>query len=136
MSDTRTEIVEALDRLNSLVGRRDHAILDEFDDRADVLLVGSEVGEIAEGPEALAAFFRHIFELPVRIGWSWQNVRVSSADNVAWLFAEGHVVITSESGQKKMPYRLTGVLERRAEKWKWRHFHGSEPVQKRNERAA
>jgi hypothetical protein len=129
MNDVRTEIIEALDRLNSLMGRRDLAILNEFDSRANVLVVGSEVGEIAEGPEALGALFRHIFALPVHIGWSWQNVRVSSANDVAWLFAEGHVVITGGADQKKMPYRLTGVLERRDKTWKWRHFHGSEPAQ-------
>jgi hypothetical protein len=60
MSDTRTEIVEALDRLNSLMDRRDITVLSEFDDRANVLLIGSEEGEIAEGPEALAALFRHV----------------------------------------------------------------------------
>lgn len=131
MSETRKEIVEALERLNSLVGRRDLTVLTEFDDAADVLLVGSEEGEIAEGPEALDLLFRHIFDLPVRIDWSWRNVRVSCVGEVAWIFAEGHVNMTSDSGQKQMPYRLSGVLERRKGKWKWRHFHGSEPVKDR-----
>jgi ketosteroid isomerase-like protein len=131
MTDTRKEIIEALDRMNSLVGRRDLAVLSEFANAADVLLVGSEEDEIAEGPEGLASFFRHIFDLPIRLGWSWRNVRVSSEGQIAWVFAEGHVNITTDSDQEQLPFRLSGVLERRQGQWKWRQFHGSEPAKKR-----
>jgi hypothetical protein len=27
-----------------------------------------------------------------------------------------------------VPYRMTGVLERQRDTWRWRHFHGSEPI--------
>jgi ketosteroid isomerase-like protein len=131
LSDTRTEVLEALDRLNSMVTRRDLAVLSEFDDRADVLLVGPKEGEIADGPGAVTALFQHVFGLPLRIGWSWQNIRVSSSGHIAWLFAEGHVIMTGEAGQTKSPYRASGVLERHGNRWKWRQFHGSEPAVKR-----
>ena len=53
---------------------------------------------------------------------------MSSVGDVAWLYAEGHVVISRDASEHRSPYRLTGVLERRAGTWRWRLFHGSEPV--------
>jgi ketosteroid isomerase-like protein len=53
---------------------------------------------------------------------------VSSVGDVAWLYAEGHVVISGDDSEQRSPYRLTGVLERMAGTWRWRLFHGSEPV--------
>ena len=54
--------------------------------------------------------------------------RSGSHGDVAWLFASGEVVVTDHGADTRVPYRLTGVLERRNGAWKWRQFHGSEPA--------
>lgn len=111
-----------------LVSRKDPLVMSEFAPDAEVLLVGSENGEVVEGPGALRDFFTRVFRAPANVGWEWRKVRISSCQDVAWLFAEGEVVIVADAKPQRRPYRLTGVLQRQGKKWLWRHFHGSEPT--------
>ncbi|MEO7743019.1 MAG: nuclear transport factor 2 family protein [Usitatibacter sp.] len=125
--EAKTQVTQALQRLGLLVSRKDMAVLSEFAADADVLLVGSERGEVVEGPAGLRDFFQRVFRSPAHIGWEWRKVRISSSDNIAWLFAEGEVVIVVDARPQRRPYRLTGVLERQHRRWFWKHFHGAEP---------
>jgi ketosteroid isomerase-like protein len=118
----------AMDRLNLLLSRHDPKIIQEFAPDSDVLLLGSDADELAIGHEQLADFFQKIVSLPVTLSWEWKQTKVSSLGNVAWIFAQGDIVVRSASGEKRSPYRLTGVLERQNGKWLWRQFHGSEPA--------
>ena len=111
-----------------LVSRKDPLVMSEFAPDADVTLVGSENGEVVEGTGALRDFFTRVFRAPANVGWEWRKVRISSCEDVAWLFAEGEVVIVADAKPQRRPYRLTGVLQRHGKKWLWRHFHGSEPT--------
>lgn len=127
-AECRTQVTAALQRLGMLVSRKDPSVLAEFANDADVLLVGSEGSEVIEGPAALRSFFSEVFRAPANIGWEWRRVRISSADDVAWLFAEGDLVIVADARPQRRPYRLTGVLQRQGRRWLWKHFHGSEPA--------
>lgn len=123
--DIHPQVQEALARLGTLVFNRDSKVLSEFAD--DALLVGSEPGELAQGSNQLREFFKRIFARPVRFSWQWHRLRVSSEGELAWLFAEGEVVMVSDSGEKRAPYRLSGVLQWKSGEWVWRQFHGAEP---------
>lgn len=126
--EAKREVTAALNRLGMLVSRKDPAVIGEFASDAEVLLVGSEGGEIVEGSGALREFFQRVFRAPANVGWEWRKVRVACEENVAWLFAEGEVVIVADARPQRRPYRLTGVLSRHGKRWIWRHFHGSEPT--------
>lgn len=128
MTDLRSELLDLLDRLNGLVRGRDLRVLEEFAPHDDTLLVGSELGEVARGPGEMEAFFRAFFALPYTAGWVWRAVDIAGLGDVAWLFAEGDVIVIGADGEQRMPYRLAGVLERRDGRWTWRLFHGSEPA--------
>jgi hypothetical protein len=122
------EVLAALQRLNAFVSGKDMAFLSEFAPTADIRLVGSEGHEIAEGPEQIRAFLKKLFALPITISWDWQTRAVSSSGSIAWVFASGEAVISSGNDEKRLPYRMTGVLERHGDRWLWRLFHGSEPA--------
>ena len=115
-------------RLNDLLGRRDMAILDEFVDSADTLLVGSARQDQARGRAQLEAHFRNDFERPESFSFAWREVDVAVRGPVAWLHAEGELVAHGDEGDRREPYRLTGVLELHGGKWLWRLFHGSQPA--------
>jgi ketosteroid isomerase-like protein len=120
----------ALMRLNALLAERDMALVDEFLDSDDVLLVGSEMGEVARGREGVSAHFKEIFGRRRTLSFSWREVEVSVHGAVAFLHAEGEAVLTDAKGKaERRPYRLTGVFELHRGLWKWRLFHGSEPQQ-------
>jgi ketosteroid isomerase-like protein len=123
----RSEVLAAVDRLRDLLWARDPSIVEEFADSPDVLLVGSDDGEIARGRAEIESLLRALFELPVRLRWEWRHRDISVAGDIAWLFADCEVVIASDQEEKRKPYRLTGVLQRVSGNWRWRQFHGSQP---------
>ena len=126
---SRDEVVSAaLARLNRFLSTRDRAIIDEFAATADVVLLGSAAEELAIGHDQLGLFFDRLFALPAQLSWDWKQTRIASAGDIAWVFAEGDVVISADGVESRSPYRMTGVLERRAGRWRWRQFHGSEPA--------
>jgi uncharacterized protein (TIGR02246 family) len=124
LSDT-AGIEDALWRLGRLMYERDPAMADEF--VADALLVGSEPGEIARGREAIRALIAGIHAQTYRATWQWDSVDVRVEGNIGWLFADGHFVAEEAGQQRRLGYRLAGVLQRLDGWWRWRLFHGSEP---------
>ena len=127
-AEMRDQVLQALEQFERMVAERDPALLSEFAQEADVRLVGSEVSEVATGPADVEALVRRLFGLPVQIRWEWRSRDVSFIGDVAWLFAQGEAVLSGEGTEQRVPYRMTGVLERRGDTWRWRHFHGSEPI--------
>jgi hypothetical protein len=118
---------QALTRFTTLLEHRDPALIDEFVDDPDVLVVGSEASEIEIGREQIAQMIKSLAAGPA-VRFTWKQTRSGSKDDVAWLFASGDAVIMDSGKETRLPYRLTGVLERRNGRWKWRQFHGSEPA--------
>lgn len=118
----------ALIRLNELVGRRDRAVLDEFVPAPDTMMISSQSGEIARGPAEIAAYVERLYAQPEAVSWAWRRVEVSVRGEIAWLIADGEIVFHGDEGDRRAPYRLTGVLEHRLDRWRWRLFHGSQPA--------
>ncbi len=127
-AEIQSQVREVLERFNEFVATKNSQVLAEFAPGEDVLLIGSDAGEISKGRQALQAFFERIFAREVTFSWEWDRLEVSSAGDLAWFFAEGWVVLTTAKEQRKAPYRTSGVLERLDGRWLWRQYHGSEPV--------
>ncbi|MEJ2353493.1 MAG: nuclear transport factor 2 family protein [Anaerolineales bacterium] len=127
-ADMRSQVRQVLERFNHLVSTKNMQVLAEFAPGDAVLLIGSEAGEIAKGREELGAFFARIFARETTFSWEWDRIDASRAGDVAWFFAEGWVILSTEPEQPRSPYRISGVLERHGEHWLWRQYHGSEPV--------
>ncbi|MDB5492846.1 MAG: hypothetical protein JWP86_183 [Phenylobacterium sp.] len=126
--DAERGVRRSLIRLNQLLASRDPAIVEEFAKGEDTLLVGSAAGDRARGRAELAAHFRKYFERPETLSFAWREVEVAVRGAVAWLHAEGEVVLHGDEVDRREPYRLTGVLELSGGKWLWRLFHGSQPA--------
>lgn len=124
----RTQVRQVLERFNQLVSTKNQQVLAEFASSDEVLLIGSDDGEIATGRQELEAFFTRIFSNETTYSWEWDRVDVWHAGNLAWFFADGQVVLTTTKEQRKSPYRITGIMERRDGRWLWKQYHGSEPV--------
>jgi ketosteroid isomerase-like protein len=127
-ADTRSAVEEVLQTFFDLVSTRSMRVLQEFAPGDDVLLIGSDAGEIATGPHEIRAFFTRMFARASTFAWEARRIDVARAGNIAWFFADGQMTVKSKEGQEKGPYRITGVLERNGDLWLWRQYHGSEPV--------
>ena len=120
------EVQAVLDRFNTLISTKDLAILAEFTD--DAVMVGSESGEIAEGKAAISAFLRHAFAKPSTVSWDWHTLRARRVGDLAWFFVDSDVLVTGAGQPERLPYRVSGVLQKQGTRWLWRQYHGAEPA--------
>lgn len=98
-------------------------------DQADVVILGSGPGEDFIGPDAVRACLAALMSRPTTHGWRWVDRRVSVVGDVAWFVAVAPWQTVQPDGTvSERPYRVTGVLVRGERGWRWRHYHGSEPI--------
>ena len=121
-------LLAKLDRLNALVYARDPAIVDELWSDLGFRLVGSEVGEVDETREELAAHMAALFAKPFRVSFAWRQRKVTRHGDVAWVFADSEIVIAYPDRTERKPYRMFCILQKLDDRWQWRVFNGSEPV--------
>ncbi len=119
---TEREILAVLESYGEALRSNDaDTLINLYTGDDQMMLIGSISGEFAVGAAQVAALYRRIFAEPQRLDLQWERVKVFCSNEVAWLGADGALV----SGETRIPYRLTAVLERRGESWKFAHFHGS-----------
>lgn len=116
----------ALGHLNTALRLRDLSFVDTFHKNA--VLIGSEASDLSRGREAILAHMSRIFAQPYTVQFDWKSVDVARAGETAWFFADGELVLSRASGIERRRYQLTGVLVESKRGWRWRLFHGSEPL--------
>jgi ketosteroid isomerase-like protein len=124
--DAQKVIFAAVDRFLDAVAAKDlEAALAAFSGDPDCGLIGSEIGEEAEGPAALRSFFVAMFARPGSFSVTWRSRRASINGDTAWFSAlvEARMSTSERSG----PYWMTGILVRRRGQWLWQLYHGAEP---------
>jgi ketosteroid isomerase-like protein len=124
------EVLSTFDALlEALTERRDGAAgTSLFAGDDDVVMSGSEEGERAVGPAAVAALHRSIAASPARLAFAWRERSVHLEGDVAWVDAAGEVRVERDGAAPlTLPYRVTAVLVRRDGAWRWHTFHGSQP---------
>jgi ketosteroid isomerase-like protein len=127
-TEVQSQVRQVLDRFNDLVSTQNLEVLAEFAPDDEILLAGSEAGEVARGRQELEAFFVRTFARDTTFSWEWDLIEVSHSGDLAWFFADGWVILSTVQEQRRAPYRISGVLEHDGERWLWRQYHGSEPV--------
>lgn len=130
-SQTVQDVLRAVDRFDEALRTRNLAQAESVWalEREDVLIIGSAPGELFFGPNAVRACLGALTSRSTAHGWHWVERRVSISGSVAWLWAEAPWLTIHDDGtSSERPYRVTGVLVRTAEGWRWCQYHGSEPI--------
>ena len=125
------EVLAAVDAFDAALRARDRIAAEAVWslDRADVSILGSASGEEFVGPDAVRACLAALTSRPTAHGWRWVDRQVSVVGGVAWLVADAPWQTLDRDGAvNERPYRVTGVLVRAAGRWRWCHYHGSEPL--------
>ena len=126
----QAEVRQALDQISERSARGDlSAVMALFDDEADILLVGSDKGEVFKGRAVMEGWLGQLYR---GNGFSWQmdRVDISSHGDTAWAFVEGKMHVRDKLTGKlrfSTPYRFSAVMVKRGDRWAWRLFHGSAP---------
>lgn len=109
------------------------AVLSQFCDEGPVLYAGSEAGELAAGHEGFRSLLTDLFTRDERYSWLSDEVHVLPCGTAASLLAEVTLLVRpyveGALGEvvERVPYRISGALERVGESWRWRLCQGSEP---------
>ncbi len=125
----RAQVRQALQVFNDAAARGDvPGLMAQFDPDAQVLLVGSDRGEIFQGRAAIEAWLTRLLAKN-RFSWQMDRVDVDLNGDTAWAFVDATVTIRAPDGKVRFtgPYRFAAVLVRRGDAWAWRMFHGSVP---------
>ena len=123
----------SLDALNAACAMQDvRAFMELFEDNDDILVVGSDRGEVYQGRRATSEFIQMLFNLPFVFSFDLTNTTIRQVGNVAWIFTDGNVIHTRDRGQgvgkvSTKSYRFSVALLKRIGNWKWKLFHGSVP---------
>ncbi|RYY94307.1 MAG: SgcJ/EcaC family oxidoreductase, partial [Chitinophagaceae bacterium] len=100
-----------------------------FDEDEHVLMIGSAPGEKFRGKAAIRAMLNGFVKSGHEVAWDLANATIDQNGNTAWVFVDGAMRIKEPGGNStEMPYRLSIVLVRRGNAWKWRFFHGGVPA--------
>jgi len=126
-AQTAAALVGVLESFCSAFKARDaDAVIRLFAPDPNIVVVTSEEA-LLRGPDDLRAFLRAYVRGPTTYSWTWDRREVCTAGAVAWLVAEGTETAATEDGERKHPYRMTLVCERRDDRWLLMQIHGSSP---------
>lgn len=127
--DSDDAVAATLNALNSsLAGRDLPAFMALFEDSDDIVLIGSDVGEVFKGRAAVAGFLKQLFALPFLFSFDMPEMTIRRDANMAWVFVDGAMVHAGADGAtRRMPYRFAIVMVKRGSAWRWQLFNGAVP---------
>jgi uncharacterized protein (TIGR02246 family) len=119
-----------LTRMNEVLAKRDQAgFLALFDDSDDIMVIGSDVGEVVKGRKGVQGFIKWIYSQKFTFAFDLQAVTVHQEGNFAWVYVDGHMLHVRPDGTStKIPYRFALTMVKRGDQWRWQLFHGSIPA--------
>jgi ketosteroid isomerase-like protein len=129
MSDQQ-DVVAVFHAFDSALERKDvDAIVDLFADDPDVELWGSDLSERAVGKREIRGLLDGLFSrLPESsVRRTFEEPRVHICGDVAWVTAAGTARWEPDGEPRVIPYRVTAVLLRTANGWRWHTHNGSQP---------
>jgi ketosteroid isomerase-like protein len=130
MSD-REDVLAVFHAFDSALKRKDvDAILDLFADDLDVELWGSDLSERAVGKREIRGLIEDLFSrLPdSSVERTFEEPRVHISRDVAWVTAGGTARWEPDGEPRVIPYRVTAVLVRTSNGWRWHTHNGSQPT--------
>jgi ketosteroid isomerase-like protein len=124
----KKEITETLTKWNAACKNANiDLVMSMLDTTNDLMVVGSDKGEINKGKDEVKAWLSQLFGF-AGFSWEMKRIDIDSNDKTAWIFMDGKMIVDfHKGGQKITPYRFTGILVKKKDGWKWRLFDGSVP---------
>ena len=131
MSD-RDEIFAVFGAFDSALKRKDlEAIVDLFADDPGAELWGSDLSERAVGKLEIRRLLDGLFSrLPESsVERTFEEPRVHVSGDVAWVTAAGMARWEPDGEPRVIPYRVTAVMVRTGDGWRWHTHNGSQPTE-------
>ena len=126
---TEAEVVAALNKLSEGYTRRDmNGLLALLAPDPDVFIFGTGADERRVGLAEIRAQFERDWSQSEAASFQWGRHSVSAAGPVAWVAADVTFKIKVAGEEVTLPGRMTGVLEKRGDRWLIAQAHFSLPA--------
>lgn len=92
---------------------------------AHYVKIGTDAEEIVEGEEGIAAYYRNHVASTEDFSITFINLDVQERANVAWFYTRQVWRLKWQGTEEEFMMRMTGVLEKINESWKFAQIHAS-----------
>jgi ketosteroid isomerase-like protein len=110
---------------DALVARDAETLIAMMLPAAHYVKIGTDAGEIVEGEEGIAAYYRNHVASTEDFSITFINLDVQERGNVAWFYTRQVWKLKWKGTAEEFVMRMTGVLERIDESWKFAQIHAS-----------
>ena len=87
--------------------------------------IGTDADEVVEGSTEIAAYYRNHVASTEDFSIEFINLDVQERDDVAWFYTRQIWRLKWQGTPEKFVMRMTGVLEKAGELWKFAQIHAS-----------
>jgi ketosteroid isomerase-like protein len=128
-AQTESAVIAALEQFQHSAEQRDvESFLASCVPDADIVLIGTGADEKRVGKAEIQRQLERDISQSERLSFDFDWHMVSAAGSVAWIATTGMIHAQVAGQSVDFPYRLTGVLEHRGDRWLWVQMHASVPV--------
>ena len=89
------------------------------------LKIGTDVDEVIEGSTEIAAYYRNHVASTEDFSIEFINLDVQERDDVAWFYTRQIWRLNWQCTPEEFVMRMTGILEKTGELWKFAQIHAS-----------
>lgn len=105
---------------------KDEAIVEDFAPGATA--VGSDADGLYFGLSEIARHFREAMAKSFTLRHAWDRLDIGSNGDTGWFVAHGPAMVGRDGTETPMPVRVSGVLVRNKDSWRFTLLHVSEPA--------
>ncbi len=87
--------------------------------------IGTDADEVVEGSTEIAAYYQNHVASTEDFSITFINLNVQERDNVAWFYTRQVWRLKWQDTPEEFVMRMTGVLEKIDESWKFAQIHAS-----------
>lgn len=110
---------------DALVARDAETLIAMMLPAAHYVKIGTDTDEIVEGAEGIAAYYRNHVVSTEDFSITFINLDVQERENVAWFYTQQVWKLKWQGTAEEFVMRMTGVLEKIDEAWKFAQIHAS-----------
>lgn len=110
---------------DALVARDAETLIAMMLPAAHYVKIGTDAGEVIEGEKGIATYYRNHVASTEDFSITFINLDVQERGNVAWFYTRQVWKLKWKGTAEEFVMRMTGVLEKIDESWKFAQIHAS-----------
>ena len=110
---------------DALVARDAETLIEMMLPATHYVKIGTDVDEVVEGSAEIAAYYRNHVASTEDFSIKFIKLDVQERNDVAWFYAQQIWKLKWQGAPEAFVMRMTGVLEKTDESWKFAQIHAS-----------